>query len=92
MCMHMYVFTYGMLVTDSDLPLLPQGVRSCREIIMADVCINTWNVFTFQGIICSVVWRKSKSVVMCVYPDADCAAEHPLLSLCLDYVTPENAD
>lgn len=24
-CMHMYVFTYGMLVTNSDLPLLPRG-------------------------------------------------------------------
>ena len=38
----------------------------------------------------SVLWygAKSKSIdVMCVYTDADCAAEHPLLSLCLDYIT-----
>ena len=37
-----------------------RGVRSLREIIMADVCINTWNVFTFRDIICSVVWSKEQ--------------------------------
>ena len=44
----------------------------------------------------SVLWygAKSKSVdVMCIYTDAGCAAEHPLLSLCLDDMSmPENAD